>query len=60
MLNHTFSPRPWSLVIVFFLILVGAAASIPFVLGRLVDINTTIMAGQFTWDVMINHSKFSS
>ncbi|RDB19547.1 hypothetical protein Hypma_013386 [Hypsizygus marmoreus] len=35
--------RPWSLFILFFLLLVCVAGSLPFVLGRLVDITTTII-----------------
>ncbi|GLB33262.1 hypothetical protein LshimejAT787_0101460 [Lyophyllum shimeji] len=38
-----YDSRPWSLVILFFLALVGIAASLPFILGRLVDINAVVI-----------------
>ncbi|KAG5651681.1 hypothetical protein H0H81_007842 [Sphagnurus paluster] len=35
--------RPWSIFVVLFLLLVAIAGSLTFVLGRLVDINTTVL-----------------
>ncbi|KAJ7047805.1 hypothetical protein C8F04DRAFT_1060170 [Mycena alexandri] len=37
-----YDPRPWSLVVLFFLLLVIIAGSLTFVLGRVVDISTLI------------------
>ncbi|KAF8075860.1 hypothetical protein FPV67DRAFT_386387 [Lyophyllum atratum] len=38
-----YDARPWSLVILFFLALVGIAGSSPFVLGRLININASVI-----------------
>jgi len=43
-----YSRRPWSLVILFFLLLVLAVTSLPFVLGRLVIIETYVQVGSFS------------
>ncbi|KAJ7667582.1 hypothetical protein DFH06DRAFT_983175, partial [Mycena polygramma] len=37
-----YDARPWSLVVIFFLILVSISGSLPFILGRIVDISTSI------------------
>ena len=43
-----YSRYPWSLVILFFLALALAVASLPFVLGRLVGIETYVQVGSFS------------
>ncbi|KAF9464261.1 hypothetical protein BDZ94DRAFT_1216732 [Collybia nuda] len=41
--RQQYDRRPWSLFLAFFLLLVGVAASLPFVLGRIVIISTTVI-----------------
>ncbi|KAJ7929139.1 hypothetical protein B0H13DRAFT_2248169 [Mycena leptocephala] len=44
-----YDPRPWSLVVLYFLILVSVSGSLPFILGRVVDINASIEDFALTW-----------
>jgi len=37
---HDYSSRPWSFFIAFYVILILAAAGLPFILGRVVNIST--------------------
>ena len=41
-----FSKRPWTLAILFFLMTVIIAASLPFLLGRIVSIETEILVSE--------------
>ncbi|KAJ7290676.1 hypothetical protein C8J57DRAFT_1276271 [Mycena rebaudengoi] len=47
--RKSYDSRPWSLVVLFFLLLLAIAGSLPFILGRVVDIQASIRHQSHTY-----------